>query len=287
MPISPKKLAILDAVLKAQQSVHNNLEQRKVERQEADLTVQLIQAIQNMAKVGGIVGPKGEKGDKGDFIAGPRGPVGPKGDTGEKGERGEPGIDGKSIKGEKGEPGRDGRDGKDASISKIELMDIADAEVQSHKQEFDHTLLHDPKMIAGYELDASTLKDGDLLQVKGKKLVGVKMPQPDYRPIQNWVSSQGVSNMRSFPVTASRELDSMGFYVIDASAGDITITIPSASGRENYWYEIIRIDSSNNTVRIVPTGSETMSGLDEYVMQQWTDVMLFAYQNNYLIRKAS
>ena len=73
----------------------------------------------------------------------------------------------------------------------------------------------------------------------------------------------------------------------DATAGNITITVPSAAGRESHWFELIRIDDSANTVTVVPTGSETFSGMTDYVMSQWTDVKLFAYNGSYLLRGAS
>lgn len=217
---------------------------------------------------------------------------GPKGEDGYTPMKGIDYFDGKDgkdgmvgPKGEKGDPG----EGADV----LEMYDIATEEasdaVKKHTQEFDHAELlknsHDSKMLGDYELDVETLNEGDLLQVKGKKIVGVKMPRQKSEPY--YAVSSGASNVRSITVTEDRELDALAIYVIDASAGDITITVPSASGRENYWYELIRIDSSNNTVTVVPTGSETFSGYESYIMQQWTNVKLFAYQGNYLLRGAS
>lgn len=263
-------------------------------QEENSLINRLIQAMDSMGKVTSFTGPQGPKGDKGndgytplkgvDYFTDSEietlirivAPV--------KGKDYFDGGDGSN--GKDGLKGEDGLDGIDGVANMDEVEGVMDKRMNSHTKEFNHALIHDSKMIGTYELDESTLQEGDLLQVKGKKLVGVKMPKPQ-QVVSSYNASQGVSNMRSFPVTASRELDAMGFYVVDATAGDITITVPSAAGRQDYWFELIRIDATNNVVTIVPTGAETMSGMTDYVMQQWTDVMLFAYNANYLIRKAT
>lgn len=205
-----------------------------------------------------------------------QGPVGPRGPRGES-------IQGE--KGEKGDRGLPGKDGEDASME--DMMVCAEKEVKAHEKTFDHKLIHDPKMLGEYELDVSTIKDGDFLQVKGKRIVGVKVQSPDMNGLRSWVASQGVSNMRHMSVTSSRELEPFIFWVVDASAGDITLTIPSAAGLENAWFEIMRLDNTANTVTVVPTGAETFSGMTEYVLSQWTDLQLFGYNSNYLIRQAT
>ena len=220
---------------------------------------------------------------------GPMGYTGPKGDKGEKGDAGSAGKDGKDGIGKNGRDGKDGRDGvdgADAEIDTMELRELAAKPIKEHEKKFDHALIHDPKVLGKYMLDEDTIQEGDLLQVRGSKLVGVKLPEKELRT-QFATSSQGVSNLRSISVTQSRELDAMGLYIIDATAGNITITVPTAAGRENYMYELIRIDLSANTVTVIPTGSETMSGMTDYVMRQWTDVQLFAYSLNWLLRNAS
>lgn len=176
-------------------------------------------------------------------------------------------------------------DGKNASME--EMVMCADKEVKEHEKKHDHKMIHDSKMLGEYELDVSTIKDGDFLQVKGKRIVGVKVQSPDINGLRSWVASQGVSNMRHMSVTSSRELEPFIFWVVDASAGDITLTVPSAAGLENAWFEIMRLDNTANTVNVVPTGSETFSGMTSYVLQQWTDLQLFGYNSNYLIRQAT
>lgn len=195
---------------------------------------------------------------------------------------GEQGIEGpKGERGKRGEIGPVGPKGENANMEEIS-QEISDV-MKSHEKTNDHKLLHDSKVLAGLDVDISTVQEGDLLQRKGNKWVGVKLP----KNTQQFISSQGASNLRSISVTASRELDSMGIYIIDASAGNITISLPTAAGREEYMYELIRIDSSANTVTITPNGSETMSGMTDYqLVNQWSTITLFAYNGNYLMRHA-
>jgi len=234
---------------------------------------------------------KGDKGERGPV--GPIGPVGPRGPQGEKGDRGNdaPQIPVRLLVEEMAKDGRfKGEHGENGNANMEEVMECAEEcaehEVEEHEKEHDHKLLHDSRVLGEYELDQTTLKDGDILQVKGKKLVGIKMQMPDIQGLRTWVSSQGVSNFRSYPITSSQTIEQMAIYVVDATAGNITITVPSAAGRENFWFEIIRIDGSSNTVTVVPTGSETLSGETSYLMQQWTDLRIFAHNGSYLIRSA-
>lgn len=210
---------------------------------------------------------------------------GPKGDDGYTPIKDKDYFDGKD--GYTPKKGVDYFDGEDGVANMDEVREEMQSHMETHMKECDHSMIHDPKMLGGYELDVSTLQEGDILQVKGKKLVGVKPAQPDYRHIQNWVASQGVSNLRHDSVTASRELEPFILWIVDATAGDITLTIPSASGRENAWFEMIRIDPTSNTVTVQPTGSETFSGETSYLLQQFTDLQLFAYNGSYLIRQAT
>jgi hypothetical protein len=48
---------------------------------------------------------------------------------------------------------------------------------------------------------------------------------------------------------------------VDATAGDITITLPTAVGNINTLYLFKRIDSTVNLVTIDTTGSETIDGV--------------------------
>ncbi len=285
-----KALEALRKIASQQQLNLSRMDQERAQKQENDLMNRLIGAMDKMGSVTSFVGPPGEKGDtpiRGiDYfteqdvriLLAAATPVKNKDYfDGEKGDTGENGMDGSN--------GRDGIDGSDGVANMDEVDGAIDESMSAHMKECNHALIHDSKMIGGLEVDVASIQEGDILQRQGNKLVGIKLPQAQI--IGNYNASQGVSNVRSYPVTSNTELEAMGIYVVDATAGNITITIPSAAGRENYWFELIRIDGTANTVTIVPTGSETMSGMTDYIMQQWTDVKLFAYNGNYLIRQAS
>lgn len=243
----------------------------RAQKDPEDRTVELLSRM--LSEITSKPHIKGDKGDRG--MVGPRGEKG-ESITGPRGQKGEPGRDGRD--GNKGDPGQNG------NADPQEIRDIAEAEVNVHEKVFDHRLLHDKKVLGPLELDVSSIAEGKIFQVQGGKIVCIDLPKNDQSSLP-YLVSQGVSNVRSFSVTANTELDAMGMYVIDASAGNVTITVPSASGRENHWFELIRIDSSANTVTITPTGSETMSGLTTYqLINQWSTVTLFAYSSNYLMR---
>ena len=269
---------------KALQDFIASYRQTPLQTKEDRLMEMLAKAMLSMSRVTAVEGPKGKDGEKpvkgkdyftkeeiAEFLAKVT-PV--------KGKDYRDGKDGKTIKGEKGDPGMD------AVFDIGEVKELSAETVKVHEQTFDHALIHDRKMLGGYELDEPTLQEGDLLQVKGKKLVGVKRTD-DRQYVRSYVSQQGVSNIRHATVTASRELEPFIFWIVDATAGDITLTIPSAAGRENAWLEIMRIDGTANTVTVLPTGSETFSGMSSYVLQQWTDFQIFAYNGSYLLRHAS
>lgn len=278
---SSKVLQAAEKILQAQKAA-------MASREEDTLTLRLIKALEMMSRMEGY---KGEKGDKGD-----RGFDGKDGKTPEKGVdyftddeiralikivtpvKGKDYFDGKD--------GENGMDGIDGNANMEEVNEAIDECMDEHMKECNHALIHDPKVLGKYQI-ADDIQHGELLLVEGNKIVGTKITMPDLNGLRSWVSSQGVSNFRSYPITSNTTIESMAIYVVDASAGNITITVPSAAGRENFWFELIRIDSSANTVTVVPTGSELLNDMTSYIMQQWSDLRIFAYQGNYLIRQAT
>lgn len=48
--------------------------------------------------------------------------------------------------------------------------------------------------------------------------------------------------------------------LVDASAGDVTITLPAAASNDEKEYNVKKIDSSSNTVTIDGNASETIDG---------------------------
>lgn len=264
-------ISALEKITAAQQAAQVRMQQGQEKQTETHLMRMLIDALAGIGRVSGLIGPKGDKGDRG--FTGPAGEQGPRGEKGDKGDHGKD-----------GERGEQGPAGEAAAYDPLEMLDIAVGEVNDHKKEFDHTLLHKSDQLGPLTLDEATIAEGKYFQVQGGKIVCVDLPKVQQIAQPYYNAQQGVSNVRSFTVTASRELDAMGIYIIDATAGDVTITVPSASGRENHWFELIRIDSSSNTVTISPTGTETLSEMTTYQLQQWSDIKLFAFNGNYLIR---
>jgi len=61
----------------------------------------------------------------------------------------------------------------------------------------------------------------------------------------------------------------------DASSGNVTITLPLASGMAGYRFYIKRIDNSANTCTVARSGSDTIDGQTGFTIdQQYTAVMV-------------
>ncbi len=54
----------------------------------------------------------------------------------------------------------------------------------------------------------------------------------------------------------------------DATAGSYTYAVPTAVGKSNEMYSIIKIDASTNVVTVDPNGSETMNGASTYRLER-------------------
>jgi hypothetical protein len=187
---------------------------------------------------------------------GPQGIPGPMGPIGFRGPKGEPGESITGPKGDSGAPGRDGIDGKDASIE--EMQDIALAEVKDHEKACDHGLLHDPKILGKLELDDSAT-DGKYLKVEGNKIIGVDLPKQKQQPYYAGGSVESHRRHRIRTVTQSYALDPLDDVVlINAAAGNVTLTIYATGGNEGNTHFIKRIDTSANTVSFAMTGSDTL-----------------------------
>ena len=66
-----------------------------------------------------------------------------------------------------------------------------------------------------------------------------------------------VQTYTSGPVTVSPSVD---VYLIDATAGAITVNLPTAVGVSGAGYTIVKTDATGFAVTIDPNGSETLSG---------------------------
>lgn len=64
----------------------------------------------------------------------------------------------------------------------------------------------------------------------------------------------------SFVSSSGAITDDMYIILVDASAGDVTLTLPAASAQPGRVIEIKKIDSSTNQVIIDPSGADTIEG---------------------------
>lgn len=60
----------------------------------------------------------------------------------------------------------------------------------------------------------------------------------------------------------------------DASGGNITLTLPSATSAERRWYYIIKTDATANTVTIDGNGTDTINGALTYVLSNQHDAVM-------------
>jgi hypothetical protein len=61
----------------------------------------------------------------------------------------------------------------------------------------------------------------------------------------------------------------------DATSGNVTITLPAASGLTGYKFFIKRIDSAANTCTVTRSGSDTIDGVTSLTInQQYTSIMV-------------
>lgn len=253
---NPGLLAALQKLQTAQQSGMQKMQEAQVAQKEESLLNMLIQALESIGRVSGLIGPKGDKGEQGDDGYTPiKGIDYRDGIDGKDGLDGENGKDGLSIKGDKGDPGND------AIANPQEIIAIASKQMKKHEKEFDHKLIHDPKMLGEYELDVPTLQDGDLLQIKGKKIVGTQMPK--VQPPAPYFTRGGAATNGRYQIktiTASYALDPLDNILhVDASVGNITVTFYTAAGNEGSHVFIKRIDSTlTNTVTFVTSNGETI-----------------------------
>lgn len=243
---------------------------------------QLIQALVNLGKIPQI---KGEKGDK--PIAGVDYPI-PK--DGKDGKTPIAGVDFPMPKdGKKGDKGDKGDPGKDANITEamLEADRSAEVKVEEHSKEFDHKLLHDSKELGSFKLDERTTQEGNILQIKGKKIIGVDMPRI---PRQQFARpAKAHSRYRIQTITASTTIDpSQNVVLVDASSGNITITLYNAAGNEGcytFFKRIDDVDTSGTDVTFSTPNSETIDYETLYrLVNRGSGCELFSDGSNFLIK---
>lgn len=238
-------------------------------------------------KVGFIKGDKGDKGEKGDSI---------KGDKGEKGDDAptikqivdviEPLLP-KAIEGIPGKPGKTGKPGKSPSIKEVvqELAEYIPDPIPGEKG------LRGPKGLKGEKgKDAPTLleileaiilptpekgEDGkapDHEINKNKKAIRFQKPSGKWGEWVNFPTTtirgggaSGASNFirwNSTDITTDKTIQKMDLdgNKVDATDGDIDITLPPAWDSTGRTFSFVKIDSSTNKFNLIPVDGELISG---------------------------
>ena len=203
------------------------------------------------------------KGDKGD--------VGPRGEDGKTPKRGVDFFTKEDIigflrlvtpvknkdyfDGDPGESGKDGVDGVDgidgvANLNEVETL--VEREMKLHEKVFNHLLIHDPKKLGDLEL--GEVGEGQILQRKGDKLVGMDLPN---QPLRYMPSVHGGGSTTSISITTKTANFTASYdfshYMVDASGGAITVTLPPVGDMANREIVIKKIDSSDNAITISGT----------------------------------
>tara|TARA_Y100000296_G_C5130860_1_gene235472 strand:+ start:794 stop:1189 length:396 start_codon:yes stop_codon:yes gene_type:complete len=86
------------------------------------------------------------------------------------------------------------------------------------------------------------------------------------RQLQERARTQPVEVVSMTATYSMVDIDSL--ILMDATDGDRTVFLLTAAGREGRLAEVKKTDSSANTVKIDPTGSETIDGSSSIVLTQ-------------------
>lgn len=201
---------------------------------------------------------------------------GPKGDKGDKGDKGEKGD---SIKGDKGDRGRDGRDGIGIRGEKGEKGDKGDpGETRDGSPDTPEQVRDKLKSLKGRErLPLSAIEGSEYL----KKQDGTYIDFDDQRWHGGGGGGGGGASTNLVTVSANyTALEDDSVILVDASSANVEITIPASdSGKQ---YSVKKIDSSANTVEIVPAG--TIDGeASKTIQYQNTNILIVTDGTNWFI----
>lgn len=96
---------------------------------------------------------------------------------------------------------------------------------------------------------------------------------------------QGTSSAITSSTSVTLSGESFRTYLVDASSGNITISLPSASDAEDQGQvRFKKVDATANKVILDPSGSETIDGeLTAELTVQYDAITLEAYNGNWFI----
>lgn len=250
-----RKSPILLALEKIQAAQRSRLPQSKSQNSniESGILRKLIEALESISQMSALVGPKGDRGD-----------VGPKPFKGIDYFTKEEIIEflqfSTPVKGVDYFDGKPGSDGKDASLD--DINNVALDVMKEHEVHYDHSLIHDPKILGTKEVDENTLKTNGVLTYDGKKLV-YRVPEkikdrPKYFGGTSPTNSRWTVVSKTAAYTPVYNED--GVILCDASGGAFTVTLPDAADNDGRQFIIKKTDSSDNFVTIATTSSQTIDG---------------------------
>jgi len=127
---------------------------------------------------------------------------------------------------------------------------------------------------------------GDIVTMNNRTYICI-IATPDPAGVFNetyWdVLLYGPARVVSTVTASSTVSDGDHTTIVDATAGDITVTMPSAVGRSYLEFRIKRSDSSNNSVFLVPDGVETIDTETLISMQLFESLTLVSDNANWFI----
>jgi hypothetical protein len=163
-----------------------------------------------------------------------------------------------------------------AKIEKDEPFDIATVLplIDKALASYEETHQENTFQLGTKEIDETTLIDGGFIMYdeKTNKLVYAKIKEGKGKKL----GGASFASLRNHPYTVTNlttngTLASTDGYVrVDATSGPITVTLPTAVGRDGRPYIIKKIDSSTNAVTVAAAAGETIDGSTTYSL---------AYQN--------
>lgn len=169
-----------------------------------------------------------------------------------RGLDGKDGLNGQDgINGLNGLDGKDGIDGKDG-LNGIDGKDAEATQIIDTKEIIKEAIKAIKELKGNERLDISNIKNSEQLIYGNKK----KIDTSDER----WHGA-GSGNMFNTVLTITNSTTlpiGGGIFFINASAGPVTLNLPTANGQLGYVYKIKKVDTSSNTVTIEPYGSETI-----------------------------
>lgn len=147
----------------------------------------------------------------------------------------------------------------------------------------------DPPGTPGYWTDGdpladvpATVMDRDFFNAVQEELVaialagGVSLSKGSYQQLVQSIRRMAAANSSVLSGSQTLTADQAGLVLASAAAGNATVTLPSAgaAGGRPLRFQLVRTDSSANTLTIAPSGSDTIEGGASFVLGRQQRVTL-------------